>query len=205
ESRLVGRTTRCNFPESAKIVTDIGAYTNPDFERLVAARPDLVLAPKIGVRPEFIQRIKSLKIPVYVDNSSNIPGIEQLINNVGKLVGAETEANRIINDINIRRNKIMKLMGGNEKPTVLFVIGIKPLVVAGGKSFLGALVREAGGSNIAESTAVEYPKFSIEEVIKRDPEVIVMLDKECRGQDCIKQWSDHGFLKAVKNHRVYVL
>ena len=78
-------------------------------------------------------------------------------------------------------------------------------MVAGGKSFLGSLVREAGGSNIAENTTVEYPKFSIEEVIRCDPHVIFMLDKECHGEDCVKQWKDHGYLKAVKNNRVYEL
>lgn len=204
-SRLVGRTTKCNIPEAAKKVTDVGAYMTPDFERLMAVRPDLVLAPKTGIRPEFIERLKSLKIPVYIDDSSNITEIEQLINNVGKLIGAENEADRIVNDIKIRRDKITKLMRGHEKPTVLFVIGIRPLVVAGGKSFLGALVREAGGSNIAEITAVEYPKFSIEEVLRRDPNVIFMLDKECKGDDCVKQWQDYGYLNAIKNNRVYVL
>ncbi|MHB8202874.1 MAG: ABC transporter substrate-binding protein [Desulfomonilaceae bacterium] len=204
-SRLVGRTTKCNIPEAAKKVTDVGAYTTPDFERVMAVRPDLVFAPRIGIRPEFIERLKSLKIPVYIDDSSNIEEIEQLVNNVGKLVGAENEADRIVNDIKIRRAKITKLMRGHEKPTVLFVIGIRPLVVAGGKSFLGALVREAGGSNIAEFTAVEYPKFSIEEVIRRNPDIIFMLDKECQSDDCVKQWKDYGYLKAIRNNRVYVL
>lgn len=204
-SRLVGRTTKCNIPEAAKKVTDVGAYTTPDFERVMAVHPDLVLAPRIGIRPEFIERLKSLKIPVYIDDSSNIEEIEQLVNNIGVMVGAKNEADRVVNDIKIRRKKIIKLTGGFEKPTVLFVIGIRPLVVAGGKSFLGALVREAGGLNIAEFTAVEYPKFSIEEVIRRDPDIIFMLDKECQGDDCVKQWKDYGYLKAVRNNRVYVL
>ena len=74
-SSLVGRTTRCNFPDEAKNVPDIGAYMKPDFEKLVAARPDLVLAPKTGIRPELIDRLRRLKIPVYVDDSLNIEDI----------------------------------------------------------------------------------------------------------------------------------
>lgn len=204
-SKLVGRTTKCNIPEAAKKVTDVGAYMTPDFERLMAVRPDLVLAPKTGIRPELIQRLKSLKIPVYVDDSLNIEEIEQLINNVGLMVGAKNEADRVVNDIKIRREKIRKLIERSEKPSALFVIGIRPLVVAGSKSFLGSLIKEAGGSNIAETTTVEYPKFSIEEVIRRDPDIIFMLDKECQGDDCMKQWRDYGYLKAVRNNRVYVL
>lgn len=204
-SRLVGRTTKCNIPVAAKDVTDIGSYGSPDFEKLMAVRPDLVLAPKIGIRPEFIQHMKSLGIPVYVDDSSNIEEIEEVINNVGKLLEKKDEADHIVNDIRVRRNTIRKLTEGVEKATVLFVIGVRPLVVAGGRSFLGSLVKEAGGSNVAENTTVEYPKFSIEEVIRCDPDVILMLDKECHGKECVDQWKDHSYLKAVKNKRVYEL
>ncbi|MFA6224447.1 MAG: helical backbone metal receptor [Desulfomonilaceae bacterium] len=204
-SRLVGRTTKCNIPEAAKAVTNIGSYGSPDFEKLMSVRTDLVLAPKTGIKPEFIQRLKSLGVPVYVDDSSNIEQIEQNINNVGKLLGSNDEAGRIVNDIRVRRISIRKLMDGVEKTTVLFVIGVRPLVVAGGRSFLGSLVREAGGSNIAENTTVEYPKFSIEEVIKCDPDLILMLDKECREKECVDQWKDFSYLKAVKNKRVYEL
>ncbi len=204
-SRLVGRTTKCNIPEAAKAVTNIGSYGSPDFEKLMSVRTDLVLAPKTGIRPEFIQRLKSLGVPVYVDDSSNIEQIEQTINNVGKLLGSNDEASRIVNDIRVRRISIRKLMDGVEKTTVLFVIGVRPLVVAGGRSFLGSLVREAGGSNIAENTTVEYPKFSIEEVIRCDPDLILMLDKECREKECVDQWKDFSYLKAVKNKRVYEL
>ena len=204
-SRLVGRTTKCNIPEAAKAVTNIGSYGSPDFEKLMSVRTDLVLAPKTGIRPEFIQHLKSLGVPVYVDDSSNIEQIEETINNVGKLLGSDDEASRIVNDIRVRRRTIKKLTDTVAKTTVLFVIGIRPLVVAGGRSFLGSLVREAGGSNIAENTTVEYPKFSIEEVVRCDPDLILMLDKECRGKECVNQWKDFSHLKAVKNKRVYEL
>jgi iron complex transport system substrate-binding protein len=204
-SRLVGRTTKCNIPEAAKAVTNIGSYGSPDFEKLMSVSTDLVLAPKTGIRPEFIQHLRSLGIPVYVDDSSNIEQIEETINNVGKLLGSNDEASRIVNDIRARRKTISKLTDTIAKTTVLFVIGVRPLVVAGGRSFLGSLVREAGGSNIAEDTSVEYPKFSVEEVIRRDPDLILMLDKECHGNECLNQWKDLSELKAVKNKRVYEL
>lgn len=204
-SRLVGRTARCNFPHEAKNVPDIGAYMKPDFEKLAAARPDLVLAPKTGIRPELIDRLRRLKIPVYVDDSLNIEDIRNVITNVAKLLGKENEAGQILDDMQSRRDRIDKLLKGKEKTTALFVVGVRPLVVAGSKSFLGSLIREAGGVNIAESVDVEYPKFSIEEVIRADPDVILILDKECHGEECFNQWKNHHYLKAVHKNRIYEL
>ncbi|MGC8659604.1 MAG: ABC transporter substrate-binding protein, partial [Desulfomonilaceae bacterium] len=204
-NKLVGRTTKCDFPPCVKRIMDVGAYTNPDFERLITAQPDLVLAPKAGINREFIERLRCFKIPVYVDDSSNTEDIEHLIHDVGTMVGVDKEADRVIADIKIHLGKIRKTIAGIKRPSVLLVIGLRPLVVAGPKSFLGSLVKEAGGSNIVEGTKVEYPKFDIEEVIRRDPEVIFMLDKECRADNCIKEWDNHPTLKAVKNKRVYVL
>jgi iron complex transport system substrate-binding protein len=204
-SSLVGRTSRCNFPDEAKNVPDIGAYMKPDFEKLVAARPDLVLAPKTGIRPELIDRLRRLKIRVYVDDSSNIEDIRKLITNVARLLGTENQAADIVADVQFRQDRINKLVNGEKKTTALFVVGIRPLVVAGSRSFLGSLIREAGGVNIAESVDVEYPKFSIEEVIRTDPDVILILDKECHGEDCFNQWKNHHYLKAVHKNRIHEL
>lgn len=204
-SSLVGRTTRCNFPDEAKNVPDIGAYMKPDFEKLVAARPDLVLAPKTGIRPELIDRLRNLKIPVYVDDSLNIEDIRNVITNIAKLLGKENQAAQIVDDMQSRRDRINEMVKGEKKATALFVVGVRPLVVAGSKSFLGSLIREAGGVNIAESVAVEYPKFSIEEVIRANPDVILILDKECHGEDCLNQWKNHIHLKAVQKNRIHEL
>lgn len=204
-SSLVGRTTRCNFPDEAKNVPDIGAYMKPDFEKLVAARPDLVLAPKTGIRPELIDRLRNLKIPVYVDDSLNMEDIRNVITNIAKLLGKENQAAQIVDDMQSRRDRINEMVKGEKKATALFVVGIRPLVVAGSKSFLGSLIREAGGVNIAESVAVEYPKFSIEEVIRANPDVILILDKECHGEDCLNQWKNHIHLKAVQKNRIHEL
>ncbi|MFH0960326.1 MAG: helical backbone metal receptor, partial [Pseudomonadota bacterium] len=204
-SSLVGRTTRCNFPDEAQNVPDIGAYMKPDFEKLVAALPDLVLAPKTGIRPELIDRLRNLKIPVYVDDCLNIEDIRNVITNIAKLLRKENQAGQILDDMQSRRDRINKLVKGKEKTTALFVVGVRPLVVAGSKSFLGSLIREAGGVNIAETVAVEYPKFSIEEVIRTNPDVILILDKECHGEGCLNQWKSHIHLKAVQENRIHDL
>ncbi|MGD9817698.1 MAG: ABC transporter substrate-binding protein [Desulfomonilaceae bacterium] len=202
-SRLVGRTSRCNFPEEARSVLEVGLYMAPDFEKLLTAKPDLVLATKNGMRLELIDRIKGFGIPVYVDDSSSIDEIKNLISKVGFLIGQNQDARALITDIQTRRDSLRQVLANLERRSVLFVVGINPLIVASSGSFLSSLISEAGGKNVVNDLGIPFPKLSIEEVIKQDPDVIFMLDKECHGIECIGYWKNYAFLKAFRSNRIY--
>jgi iron complex transport system substrate-binding protein len=202
---LVGRTARCNEPPEALKIQDIGAYMNPDLERIIALRPDLVLSPETGMRKEFVERLAELGIPAFVDNSNTMDEIVHSINRLGKILGRESEANTVVQQFQQRRQAVRGLVDHVSKPLILFAVGIRPLVLAGGRSFIGSLIREAGGVNVAEEAAVPYPKFTMEEVARRDPDIIVVLNKECRGDECFNEWQRHHALSAVRNSQIYQL
>jgi iron complex transport system substrate-binding protein len=202
---LVGRTQRCNVPPEALKVPEIGAYLNPDFERVLASRPDLVLTNRSATRKEVVRRLDVIGIPVFVADTKTIDGICRVLTRVGTLLDREKRSSEIVAEIGRRRRAIQDQLPASKKPTVLFAVGTRPLVAAGGKSFIGALVREAGGINIAEDAAKPFARYSIEEVIRRDPDVILVLNKECTGEQCIELWREHAVLTAVRTGRVYAL
>jgi cobalamin transport system substrate-binding protein len=202
---LVGRTARCNKPPEALKIQDIGAYMNPDLERIIALRPDLVLSPETGMRKEVVDRLTELGIPAFVDNSNTMDEIVHSINRLGKILGRESEANTVVQQFQQRRQAVRERADHVSKPLILFAVGIRPLVIAGGRSFIGSLIREAGGVNVAEEAAVPYPKFTMEEVARRDPDIIIVLNKECRGDECFNEWQRHRALSAVRNSQIYQL
>lgn len=202
---LVGRTRRCNYPEAVTKIREIGSYTRPDIERVIAPRPDLVITTKDGARPEAIERLADLGVPVFIDDSRSLDDVCHLVMRLGKLLSREAEASRIIGDIQQRRHKMSARLGTAQRPSVLLAVGTRPLVVAGGKSFIGALIREAGGANVAEYVAFPFPRLSMEEVITKDPEIILVLDKECRDTECSDEWRQHQLLQAVRNGRIHPL
>jgi len=203
---LAGRTARCNSPAEAGNAEIIGEYMRPDLERVMFLKPDLILTTKTGARKGIVVRFEKLGIPVFVSDSKDIVAIFDLIEKVGELLGRQDESKALSARLRSRQRALQEILVGLKKPTVLFVVGLKPLIVAGGKSFVGSLVREAGGKNIAEDSFLPYAKFSIEEVIKKDPDLIVVLNKECAGEkDCLEEWKRFSILKAVKNDRVYYL
>ncbi|MFH0821457.1 MAG: helical backbone metal receptor, partial [Pseudomonadota bacterium] len=203
--RLVGRTERCNVPRQALKVPEIGAYLNPDIERVLAARPDLVLANLSATRKEVVERLARMGIPVFVADSVSIDGICSVIARVGTLLHREARSRDIVAGIHERLKALRVRVTGSDRPTVLFAVGTRPLVAAGGKSFVGALIREAGGVNIAEDAPKPFVRYSIEEVMNKDPDIILVLNKECVGDQCIDLWKEHGALTAVKKGRVHPL
>jgi iron complex transport system substrate-binding protein len=200
---LVGRTERCNQPPQALDVQDIGAYLNPDLERIIAWTPDLVLSPEAGMRKEIVNRLAELGIPTFVDNSSSLDRIVHTVNRLGTIFGRESNARAVVGRFQQRRQAVRERVADVAKPLVVFAVGIRPLVLAGGRSFIGSLIREAGGANIAEEAPVPYPKFSMEEVARRDPDIIVVLNKECRDDECFTAWRAHRNLKAVRKGLIY--
>jgi len=202
---LVGRTARCNEPPEVLKIQDVGAYLNPDLERVIALRPDLVLCPETGMRKEVVDRLTELGISTFVDSSKTLNDIIRLLERLGVILGRESEAHTIVQQFQLRRQAVRERVDHAGKPLVLFVVGIRPLVLAGGRSFIGSLIREAGGVNVAEKGDVPYPKFSMEEVVRRDPDIIIVLNKECREDECFNEWRKHPDLRAVKNNKIYQL
>ncbi len=202
---LVGRTERCNEPPEALDIQDIGAYLNPDLERIMALRPDLVLSPEAGMRKEIVNRLAELGIATFVDNSNSLDRIVHTVNRLGTILGRESDARAVVRQFQQRRQAVRERVAHVAKPLIVFAVGMRPLVLAGGRSFIGSLIREAGGANIAEEAPVPYPKFSMEEVARRDPDIIVVLNKDCRDDECFTAWQAHRDLKAVRNGLIFQL
>lgn len=178
----------------------------PDLERVIAATPDLVVTTKRGAKEEHARRLQSIGIPVFVSECKNIDDIEVLVERLGRLFHREEQASRIIAEIRETREAVQNAGKGRSAPRVLFAVGMRPLVAAGGSSFIGALIREAGGVNIMEDISIPYPKINPEHVLRSDPEIIITLDKECASPDtCLKQWHTMPGVDAVRNGRIFFL
>lgn len=200
---LVGRTTACNYPPDAAEVQVVGAYMRPDLERLIALKPDLVLTTKSGSTRAYADRLEQLGIPVFVSDTKTIEEVFDLSRKVGRLLGKDDKAADLVASLQRKRNRLKGLLKCDHKPTLLLAVGIKPLFVAGGGSFLGSLLKEVGCVNIAGDLGIDYPKFSIEEVIRRNPDVILVLNKECSSDEsCLGPWKRYRSLDAVKRGRV---
>jgi iron complex transport system substrate-binding protein len=207
EEEIVGVSIHCNFPEKAKTRVRVGSYISLDFETIISLKPDLIIATGAGNTREMVERLEKLGFHTYVIYPKNVDGILLSIDHIGQVVGRKKEAATIINDMTTRREKIKELTQGLPQPRVFLQIGEAPIVTVGKGSFADDLIRLAGGRNVAGDEKKMYPRFGMEEILKRAPEVIIISSMNPKGdyQKVFQDWTRWKTIPAVKNGRIHLI
>jgi iron complex transport system substrate-binding protein len=73
-----------------------------------------------------------------------------------------------------RLDKVQSRLNGAERPRVLCLLAANPLITIGGKSFITDLINRAGGRSISEDLASDYPQYSLETAVAKQPELIFL-------------------------------
>ena len=191
---IVGVTNFCDYPEEATKISKVGGMTNPSLEAVVSLRPDIVVMTTDGNQKEFEEKVRSLKIKTYVFKARRILELPQGIRDLGQALGAQDRADMLARDIersmNICKESGQKSKGSNNK--VLFIIWPEPLIVAGPGTAIDDIITLLQADNSASKATVAYPKYSIEEIIRQEPDYIVI----GKGHENVREISE-GLLRKV--------
>jgi iron complex transport system substrate-binding protein len=207
--RIVGVTSFCDYPEEAREKPKVGGMSNPSLEAVVALKPDIVVMTTDGNPREFEERLRSFNIRTYVSRMRRLSELPEGIRDVGKALGVSERAEKLAQNL---RSRLDKLSSVNlpVSPAILFIVWPEPLIVAGPGTVIDDAIRFIGARNIASDAKAEYPKYSIEEILRRSPDMIVIgnMSVTGKGDAGIKEASE-GLLRririlpAVRNNRVY--
>jgi iron complex transport system substrate-binding protein len=171
--RVVGVTTFCNYPPEAAQKTKVGDTLKPNIETVIALKPDLVIVSTASQLEQFVRDMDKFAVPVYVSNPRDIQGAIASIEMIGDITGASDRAAELAAGMRERINKIQsRVSGTDERPNVLFILGVEPLITIGRLSFVNELILRAGGQSISGDLNAEYPQYSLESAVARRPEVI---------------------------------
>jgi iron complex transport system substrate-binding protein len=211
QDMLVGVTDFCKFPPAARSKEKIGGWINPNYEKILSLKPDLVIALKF--HGKAVDNLRKLNVPVLVLDCMTIQDVLDAYDVLGKELGRQKDARRAKARLSKRLKKV-KAEAKNRKPVpVLFVIDRTPgaleqIYGVGPNNFVDELIRWSGGENMLSDAKEPYPLVSKEQLLKRDPEVIVNALAEAHlksngveGEAAV--WNALPSLKAVKNHHVY--
>jgi iron complex transport system substrate-binding protein len=178
--QVVGRDQLSDYPEAAKIVTDIGpAFDALNTELIVSLKPDLVLAAEINP-PEQVETLENLGLTVYyLKNPHTLEELYTNIEIVAQLTGREAEATDLIESLKQRVIAVdEKIAPISSRPSVFYELDstdpAKPFT-AGKDTFITLLIERAGGFNIA-SDLEGYPQLSLEQIVAADPNLIILGD-----------------------------
>ena len=207
EKRLKGVTRYSDFPAEAQKLPRIGSYVRLDIERIVALNPDLCIATKDGNPKAVIDRLESLRIPVYVVNPHNLDTILETILEIGSVLNARDKA-AILTDSMRSRIQIVQAQAAlaADQPRVFFQIGVSPIVSAGSPTFIHELIDLAGGRNLAEGR-IAYPRFSREQVLALEPEVFIItsMARQAVFEQVKAQWRRWPNMPAVRDRRIFLV
>ncbi|MFH1790963.1 MAG: helical backbone metal receptor [Candidatus Omnitrophota bacterium] len=204
--RLTGITQFCSFPDQLPSSVNIGTVLDPDEERILALRPDLVIATVEGNRKKTVDLLEKAGLKVFVMGKiSSFNDLAVRIREVGYLIGCEDKALEVINAVTSDINDVRQKTRHQAVKRVFVQIGFKPLVTVNGSTIINEMIEYAGGLNVAEGSQVRYPVYSKEAVAAEDPDVIMVV---AMGQDAgaaIREWKDMEAMRAVRDGRIFCI
>jgi len=199
ENNVIGITTFCRrISEKQKIV---GTYLEPNIEEIVKLRPGIVFISKEGTRKEIVDKIREFDIKVIVLNpANNFTELKQQFLELAKVLNKQEIAKKIIYEYEIKLSKLKR----NKSKRVLCIISFQPIFVASDKSYIGEIIRYAGGENVIKSK-ISYPQVSIEKILELKPEVIILSSMDTTENEIKKFFLQYKEIPAVKNNKIFVV
>jgi len=203
DERLKAVSVYCNRPPAAKKKERIGTVVNFNLERVLTLKTDLIFTTEFA-DPKSLNRLKKFGIRVErIESPKNFNELCDGFLDLGKMVGQEKKAEAIVLKAKKELETTVKSIEGLSKPRVLFQLGARPLFVSTKDSFTHDLTEYAGGMNITGDS--ENGNFSREEILKRNPEVIIIVTMGIAGEREKQIWHSYDAVEAVKNNRVYIV
>lgn len=188
-SHLIAVSAYSDYPEQAKKLEQISDWQGLNVERIIALKPDLILAWRGGNPQRPLDQLASLGIPIiYFDPQS----IDEVIAAIGELA-LYSEHPDIAHQNAVSMQAILAKQKqqysiANPRKRVFIQLGTQPLFSAGNHTIQNDVVKLCGGENIFENSAVQWPQVSREQVLTRKPEVILITGNEAQEKAVKSFW-----------------
>lgn len=213
--KVAGVSQFCNWPPEAKKLPKMGGLMNPNYEAIIAAKPDLVIV--FDDMPESENKFRTMGIETLAIKHDTISDILDAIGAIGRRCGKEQAAQSMVENIS---NKIHAIESRNQtqnRPKVLISIGHdysqdagampKNIYIAGNDGFYSEIIKLAGGQN-AYTGSIPDPAVNFESIVSMNPQIIIDIlppaNANTDGETVKKQWQNLSDIDAAKNDRIYV-
>lgn len=201
--RVVADTEHCTYPPAALTLPKIGGSMTPNVEQIVAMKSDLVIGDTATtLAKERVTLMERAGLNVAILQMRSVADVVDRIGKVGIWCGLSKEAGRLAGQFRKRLEAVRRSVKGRRSPKVLFVVWAEPLWTVGRPTYVSDAVRMAGGRNVSDDIENQNATFSLEEVVKRDPDVIILAFHQASSNSLPPVWNQ---LRAVKEGRCVVV
>ncbi|HEY7789029.1 MAG TPA: helical backbone metal receptor [Vicinamibacterales bacterium] len=211
--RVVAVSSYDHFPPAVEKLPRVGALLDPDLERILSLRPDLVVI--YGSQSDLNRQLSAAGIGVFGFVHGGIADAFTTIEQLGARTGDEASATALVTRLKDQLQQVRARVAGEPRPHTLLIFDRTPfalrgLLASGGIGFLNDELEAAGGDNVFADVKRESLPVSTEMVIARRPDVIIELHygSPMSAADLARDrdsWNVLSAVPAVQHHRVYVL
>jgi iron complex transport system substrate-binding protein len=211
--RIAGVSDYDRFPPEVSKFPKVGGLIDPNVERVISLRPDLVIV--YDTQTDLKQQLDRARIPIFRYVHRGLPDITETLRALGERVGSKAEAEAAAARMDSQLAAVRARVAGRPRPTTLLVFGrdagaLRHIDASGGYGFLHDVLELAGGTDVLGDLKQQSVDVSTEMILRRAPEVIIELHygeslKSERMDDERKVWNALPSVPAVKNNRVHLL
>ncbi len=214
--RVVGVTTYCHYPPDARTKPKIGSYTEPNLERIASLRPDLVV---IQTNPvNLAAKLEALHLKVLEVAHDSVEDVFESMQRIADAGGVPDRGRALVAKMRQQLADIRSRTAKLPRTRMMFIVGrapnrIEDLIAIGRASYLNGIIEIAGGANIFKDAVAPYPKVGMEDVLARNPQVIVDMGDmsltegvtDAHKRSIVALWDRFKSVAAVREGRVFAV
>jgi iron complex transport system substrate-binding protein len=201
--RIVGTARDDDSPAYAQRIERIGDANAVSYERLMALKPDVVVAWEDLTNRLVVDSLRKLKLPIYFVRAKSIADLPGSVRRMGAMAGTGAAAERAAHDMERRIAALGRRPAPRGEPLrVFYMIWDSPLYTVGSRHIISDAIARCGGRSIFDDIDFPAPIVEFESVIKRDPDVILMSAPPITARDWRERWQRFTTVRAVETGQV---
>ncbi len=191
------------YPAEAKTRPSVGSLTSPSLETIVALHPDLVIGMRSMSQGGTMAQLERLSIPVYEVDPHGLEGIFRSVADVGEALNRGAEAKTLVAQLRQRVAAVRARVQGKPVVTVFLPLWYDPVITIGRGAFMTEAIAAAGGRSVTDDIGQEWPQVSLEAVMARKPEALLLVQGGKTTLEMLKNRAGWSELAAVQRQRAY--
>lgn len=202
--KLVGVSSYSDYPDVAKSIPGIGDSSSLDLERIVALKPDLVIAWNSGNKVADIDKLERLGLTVFITEATKLEDIPRLLRKIGKLAGTLAIAELAASAFEAELRKIKQRYRSRQQVEVLYLIWHRPLMTVSDNHIISDIINICGGINVFAAAPSLTLVISAESILGADPQIIIssmpLVSPETGTREL---WQRFPHIRAVRNNHLF--
>ena len=213
--RVVGVSRFCNFPPEVQKLPKVGDYIKPDVESIARLVPDIVILQRSQI--DLSDRLNALHLSFIVVPHATLDDIYTEIQLIGKAAGVPERSTSLIAQIRSSLDAIQAKAKTMPSPRVVVIVDrqqgtLNNLIAVGPNNYVNQILEIAGGQNLlAQPGLPQYPRISVETILRENPDVIIDLSgtqetaeaRRISRASGLALWGQYRDLAAVRRGHVY--